>query len=193
MSSKMFMVIDLDRCWGCKACEVACKQELGLGAGPRPMKVEEIGPRVIGGALHRDFVPTLCQHCDQAACQAVCPVPDCIYREADGSIQIKKDACIGCGYCVTACPFGVLEPNAEGGPPFKCTLCHERRKDGALPSCAQHCIGRALTLVTEDSLSGLLQDRDSWKTGRIIYVTRKWVQFGAAFQSSGTEPFSRPD
>jgi Fe-S-cluster-containing dehydrogenase component len=150
------------------------------------MKVEEIGPRVIGGALHRDFVPTLCQHCDQAKCQAVCPVPDCIYREADGSIQIKRDSCIGCGDCVTACPFGVLEPNGQGGPPFKCTLCHERRKDGVLPSCAQHCIGRAITPVTEDSLNRLLEDRYSWKTGRIIYVTRKWSQLGAAFEASGT-------
>jgi Fe-S-cluster-containing dehydrogenase component len=184
MSSQVFMVIDLDRCWGCKACEVACKQELGLGVGPRPMKVVEIGPRELGGALHRDFIPTLCQHCDQPECQAVCPVADCIYREADGSIQIERGSCTGCGSCVTACPFGVIETNAEGGPPLKCTLCLERRKDGSLPSCAQHCIGRAMTLVAEDRLTGSLQGRHNWKTGRIVYVTSKWARLGEALQTS---------
>ena len=58
MSSGVFMVIDLDRCWGCRTCEVACKQELGLGVGPRPMNVLETGARMIDGVLHRDFVPT---------------------------------------------------------------------------------------------------------------------------------------
>jgi Fe-S-cluster-containing dehydrogenase component len=185
MSSQVFMIIDLDRCWGCKACEVACKQELGLGAGPRPLRVIEIGPRVIDGVLHRDFVPTLCQHCDQAKCQEACPVDDCIYREADGSIQIRKDSCIGCGSCVTACPFGVLETIEGEGPPIKCTLCYERRKDGYLPSCAQHCTGRAMALAGEESLTTLLEDRYSWKTGGIIYVTRKWTRLGKAFQENG--------
>lgn len=181
MSSRVFMVIDLDRCWGCRACEVACKQELGLGVGPRPMKVEETGARMLEGALHRDFIPTLCQHCDQAECLAVCPV-DAIYRETDGTIQIQQDVCTGCAACVTACPFGVMEMDEEGGLPIKCTLCHERRKDGALSSCAQHCIGRAITLVTEEELAGLVRGRYSWKTGRIVYVSDKWSSLGAALQ-----------
>ena len=60
VGDKINLVIDLDRCWGCKACEVACKQELELGAGPRPMLVEAIGPRQIEDQLHWDFVPVLC-------------------------------------------------------------------------------------------------------------------------------------
>jgi Fe-S-cluster-containing dehydrogenase component len=179
MSDRVFLVIDLDRCWGCRACEVACKQELGLGVGPRPMKVEETGARMVEGALRRDFIPTLCQHCDRAACLEACPV-DAIERETDGTIQIRRDLCTRCGACVTACPFGVMEIDAEGGLPVKCTLCRERRKDGGLPSCAQHCIGRAITLVAEEELAGLVRGRYSWKTGRLVYVSDKWSSLGAA-------------
>jgi len=181
MNCRVFMVIDLDRCWGCRACEVACKQELGLGAGPRPMKVVETGARMLEGTLHRDFIPTLCQHCDRAECLAACPA-DAICRETDGTIQVKSDSCTGCGACVTACPFGVMETGGEGRPPVKCTLCRERRKDSAPPSCAQHCPGRAMTLVAEEELAGLLQGRHSWKIGRIVYVSDKWAQLGAALQ-----------
>jgi Fe-S-cluster-containing dehydrogenase component len=181
MKCRVFMVIDLDRCWGCKACEVACKQELGLGPGPRPMKVVETGARILEGVLHRDFIPTLCQHCDRAECMAACPANG-ICREADGSVQVKSDSCTGCGACVTACPFGVMETGGEERPPVKCTLCRERRMDGALPSCAQHCPGRAITLVAEDQLAGMVQGRHCWKTGRIAYVSGKWASLGSALE-----------
>ncbi len=179
MSPLVFLVIDLDRCWGCRACEVACKQELGLGAGPRPMKVEETGARMVEGALHRDFIPTLCQHCDQAGCLEACPT-EAISREADGTIQVRQESCSGCGACVEACPFGVIEVPAEGGPAVKCTLCLGRRKDGALPSCAQHCIGRAITLVSEGDLAAFVGGRSSWKAGLIVYVSDQWSGLGAA-------------
>lgn len=177
MSGRMYMVIDLDRCWGCRACEVACKQELGLGRGPRPMKVLETGARILEDVLHRDFIPTLCQHCDRAACMEACPA-DAIYRETDGSVQIRRDSCVGCGACVEACPFGVMEEGGEGEPPVKCTLCHGRRKEGGLPSCAQHCVGRAMTLVAEEGLAELLGGRHHWRTGGIVYVSDKWASLG---------------
>ncbi len=181
MSARVFMVIDLDRCWGCLACEVACKQELGLGAGPRPMKVEETGARIVEGALQRDFIPTLCQHCDRAACQAVCPA-EALYRETDGTIQVRQEACTGCGACAAACPFGVMEIGEAEGLPVKCTLCYARRIDGGMPSCAQHCIGRAITLVAEGELAGFIHGRTHWRTGRIVYVSDKWSSLGTALQ-----------
>ena len=181
MNSKVVMAIDLDRCWGCRTCEVACKQELGLGTGPRPMRILEAGARSIGGRLHLDFIPTLCQHCDRPACQAACP-DEAIVREADGTIQIRKASCSGCGLCVRACPFGAIEADGAGEVPVKCTLCRERREGGAVPSCAQHCIGRVMTLIDEDRFEKWRADRYAWKTGRIAYVSDKWSSLGQALK-----------
>lgn len=184
MNSRVFMVIDLDRCWGCRTCEVACKQELGLGVGPRPMKVVETGARMLDGVLHRDFVPTLCQHCDQPACLAACPV-EAIVRMGDGAIQIQEASCTGCGACIEACPFGVVETTGGEEAPVKCTLCSDRRQGGAPPSCAQHCIGRAITLIDEDHLDQWRRGRHAWKTGRVVYVSSKWASLGEALSVEG--------
>jgi Fe-S-cluster-containing dehydrogenase component len=143
------------------------------------MHVLETGTRLLEGALHRDFVPTLCQHCDQPACLSACPV-EAIIREEDGTIQIVEASCTGCGACIEACPFGVMEADGTGEAPVKCTLCRERREGGAPPSCAQHCIGRAITLIDEDRLEECRRGRHAWKTGRIAYVSGKWASLGEA-------------
>ena len=153
----VYMIFDLDRCWGCRACEVACKQEKGLDVGFSPMKVIEIEPREIEGKLYRDFVPTLCQHCDQAHCLEACP-EGAIYRENDGTIQIDENACTGCELCVTECPYGLIHVNS-GGPSIKCDLCIGRRKNGGLPSCVQHCPGRALALVNEKEMKSMVKNQ----------------------------------
>ncbi|NPV43718.1 MAG: 4Fe-4S dicluster domain-containing protein [Firmicutes bacterium] len=173
---KVYMVIDIDRCWGCKACEVACKQEQELETGPFPVKVIEIGPRRIQGSLHRDFVPVMCQHCDKTYCIESCPV-SAIYREIDSSIQVKAGNCIGCGSCQSACPYGAVQITEEGIP-VKCNLCIERRQNGRAPSCAQHCPGRALKIVEDKYLHGVIGERFYWKTGCIVYVSDKWAGLG---------------
>lgn len=188
MSESVILIVDLDRCWGCRACEVACKQELGLGVGPRPMRVVDSGARAIGGTLQRDFVPTLCQHCDKAACIAVCPV-EAIGRAVDGTVQIDRAACIGCGACIEACPFGAIEATGEGETPVKCTLCIERRTEGGLPSCAQHCIGGAIIPADDATWEALVAGRQVWRMGRIVYVSGKWASLGEAL---GDPPHPSP-
>jgi len=174
------LVIDLDRCWGCKACEVACKQELGIGAGTtRPMLVVEIGPRSIGGTLQRDFVPVMCQHCRQPACMEACP-EKAIYRASEGTVQINPDLCERCGHCESACPFGVISLTEQYGP-VKCTLCMDRREDGWLPSCAQHCEGRAFTVADEREIAAVIKRKKyAWSTGQVTYVSDKWADLGKA-------------
>ena len=178
---KTRLIVDLDRCWGCRACEVACKQELTIGAGPQPMRVEEIGPRKINGKLHKDFVPVMCQHCHHPACREACPT-EAIFRAEDGSIQIDPDRCDRCGACEAACPYGAIEHTDEYGP-VKCTLCFSRRENGWLPSCAQHCEGRAFTLFVDDrDPSDMTPKKYTWSTGRIVYVSDKWAGLGKALK-----------
>lgn len=182
MDDRVVMVIDLDRCWGCKGCEVACKEALELEVGPRPLQVIDIGPRSLAGTSvpQRDGVPTMCQHCDSAACQESCPT-GAIYRADDGTVQIDAARCIACAKCQEACPFGAVDMVAgERNYAVKCTLCRQRRQNGQLPSCAQHCLGRAISVISETELASLVGERYHWHTGRIVYISDKWASLGQA-------------
>ena len=177
MDNRVCMVIDIDRCWGCKACEVACKQELELEVGPRPVLVVDVGPRNIDAKLHKDSLPTMCQHCDQAACMDVCPT-GAIYREGGGTVQINAAGCVGCAACQQACPFGAVEVSWSANVAVKCSLCFERRQGGGIPSCAQHCPGRVFTVISETERAKTIGSRYSWSLGRIVYVSAKWSSLG---------------
>jgi formate dehydrogenase iron-sulfur subunit len=103
-----------------------------LGAGP---------PTSLGQA--RDgmrwlMASDVCKHCSSAACLEVCPT-GALFRTEFGSVVVQQDVCNGCGYCVPACPFGVIDRREEDGRAFKCTLCYDRLKDGLEPACAKAC------------------------------------------------------
>jgi molybdopterin-containing oxidoreductase family iron-sulfur binding subunit len=97
------MVIDTRKCVGCHACTIACVVENKLPPGVvyRPVVTEEIGKYPNLGIR---FTPRPCMHCDQPPCTPVCPV-HATWKRADGVVAIDYDKCIGCGYCVTACPY----------------------------------------------------------------------------------------
>jgi formate dehydrogenase iron-sulfur subunit len=84
------------------------------------------------------FNSDVCKHCTEAPCQQVCPTGSIIRTEFD-SVYVQQDVCNGCGYCVAACPFGVLERSEIDHKAHKCTLCYDRQKDGIEPACARAC------------------------------------------------------
>jgi formate dehydrogenase iron-sulfur subunit len=80
----------------------------------------------------------VCKHCTEAACLEVCPT-GALFRTEFGTVVVQEDICNGCGYCVPACPFGVLDKREDDGRVWKCTLCYDRLKDDKEPACAQAC------------------------------------------------------
>jgi formate dehydrogenase iron-sulfur subunit len=80
----------------------------------------------------------VCKHCTHAACLDVCPTGS-LFRTEYGTVVVQPDICNGCGYCVPACPYGVIDQRKEDGRVFKCTLCYDRLKEGQTPACAQAC------------------------------------------------------
>lgn len=138
---RLGMAIDLALCIGCNACAVACKMENGVGLGHFNTWVESWDVDR-DGDVRRASVPKLCNHCANPACVSVCPT-GASYVDADGSVQIDTDKCIGCKYCMAACAYGVRYLVEETGDVHKCTFCHHRSANGLLPACVGTCVTRA--------------------------------------------------
>ena len=149
--------IDTTRCIGCCACMRACRAENDVPEGYVRTWIERytIGPKgdvqvdvakdekqgfleLDGEATKAFFVPKMCNHCEKSVCNQVCPV-GAAYRTKDGVVLIDTKRCIGCGYCVQACPYGSRFINPRGHIADKCTLCYHRITKGMLPACAQAC------------------------------------------------------
>jgi len=91
-----------------------------------------------GDGLRWLMASDVCKHCTDAACLEVCPT-GALFRTEFGTVVIQEDVCNGCGYCVSACPFGVIGQREDDGRVWKCTLCYDRLKDDKEPACAQAC------------------------------------------------------
>ena len=145
MAKQYGMLIDLKRCIGCHTCTIACKVENGTPLGVDWHRVATIGgdhldtPSGVYPNLSMDYLPVPCMHCQDAPCQQVCPTA-AISKRADGIVLIDQEKCIGCQYCVWACPYGVPQYNAQAGKVEKCTLCAQRIDQGQQPFCVDACV-----------------------------------------------------
>ena len=142
------IVTDLNRCVGCLACSAACKSINGVQPGSFWCKTLRIGPNPVEGGsgqfpdVYHYFLTVQCQHCENPECVHVCPT-GASYVAADGTVQIDKQKCIGCQFCVMACPYGVRYLNEDEKVVEKCTLCQQRTNQGELPQCVSQCGGMA--------------------------------------------------
>lgn len=178
---KYAMVIDLRRCVGCNACTVACKQENGTPPGVFWSRVRqyEVGSYPQGRLR---FLPMGCMHCQEAPCLESCPT-GATYRRPDGPVLINDTKCIGCRYCIMACPYEARTYNAgepreyfagrgftrveeaghgrhSRGAVGKCTFCAHRLDHGKEPACVATCPAEARVI-------GDLDDKDS-KVARLV-------------------------
>lgn len=136
-------------CMGCHACEIACKQEHGLGVGPRLVRVIENSP---------DYTPVYCHHCANAPCKRSCPV-EAIQRNEQGIVLIDRGLCIGCKECIVACPFGAMQFDGDGAVAIKCDLCRDRLAKGEAPACSRVCATRCIFWGDTRSLSEAVLSR----------------------------------
>lgn len=175
------MVIDLARCDGCKACTSACQAIHFTGEQEWIQVFEETDE---GGG--RYFLPRPCMQCENAPCLNVCPV-GATYRNENGTILVDHDRCIGCRFCMAACPYGARSFNwgepenppgaslAHYSPEYpvphrkgtveKCMFCAHNTRDGKLPACATACPMKAIwfgDLVRDIATNGLETVKLSW-------------------------------
>ena len=136
------MVIDARRCYGVHACTVACKAEFDVPLGENRSWVEEVEKGSFPN-ISRSFLPRLCNHCDKPSCVSVCPTGATWKREEDGIVVVDPNLCIGCKYCIQACPYDMRYLNEDDGTADKCDFCIHRVSQGLEPACVEACPSRA--------------------------------------------------
>ena len=136
--------IDVNRCMGCCACEIACKMEYQLPRGVRfiVMKQSE-DPSRRKEKLMFEF--DLCRHCDHPDCLSACPT-GALYQRDDGIVLVDESSCIGCGCCKAACPWGIPQITDQGKM-RKCSMCAVRIDQGLRPACEVACPAEAIRLT----------------------------------------------
>ncbi len=137
------IVVDLDRCIGCYSCEFSCKMENDVALGERWNKVVQVEPFGVFPDVSTYWIPTMCQQCTESPCTRVCPTGASYRDEESGIVLVDKSKCIGCKYCMMACPYGVRSWNNEEQVVEKCTLCKHLTDAGELPACVKNCCGKA--------------------------------------------------
>lgn len=179
-------VVDIDRCIGCGKCVQGCSVENRVPAGnfrtwveryvrtPDGVRVDspegalngfpELPDEVTANATAAMFVPKLCNQCDNAPCVQVCPV-GATFQAPGGFVLIDPEHCIGCSYCIHACPFGVRFLNPETRMADKCDWCYHRVSNGLDPACVTVCPTGARAFGDRNNPKGLVAEtlaEDRW-------------------------------
>ena len=168
-------LIDVSKCIGCKACQVAClewnnlKEEVGVnvGAYQNPHDLTENSWTLMrfteyvnaDGNLEWLIRKDGCMHCDDPGCLKACPAPGAIVQYQNGIVDFVSENCIGCGYCVKGCPFNIPRISQHDRKAYKCTLCSDRVAVGQAPACAKACPTQAIYFGSKEDMIEHAQGR----------------------------------
>ncbi|MDN7422690.1 formate dehydrogenase subunit beta [Burkholderia dolosa] len=161
-------LIDVSKCIGCKACQTACmewndlRDEVGTNVGvyDNPADLSEHSWTVMRFAEYENPAGDLewlirkdgCMHCEDPGCLKACPSPGAIVQYNNGIVDFHEENCIGCGYCVTGCPFNIPRISKQDHRAYKCTLCSDRVAVGQEPACVKTCPTGAIVFGTKEDM-----------------------------------------
>jgi formate dehydrogenase iron-sulfur subunit len=168
-------LIDISKCIGCKACQTACmewndlRDEIGSNAGiyDNPRDLNENAWTVMRYAeveVEQDKLEWLirkdgCMHCADPGCLKACPAPGAIIQYSNGIVDFQEEYCIGCGYCITGCPFNVPRISTKDNKAYKCTLCSDRVAVGLEPACVKTCPTGAIVFGAKEDMIHHAEER----------------------------------
>ena len=163
------LIVDHESCWGCRTCEVACKQENHAPEGIRLIKVLEQGPEIMDGQLEFVFRVSLCRHCDEPPCAEVCP-EEAITKREDGIVVLDDEKCNGCGVCLDECPYDAIEFDPDMNVARKCNLCSHRVDNGLLPACADNvCLAHCIYFGNPDEINREIEEKHARRPRRPVF------------------------
>jgi formate dehydrogenase iron-sulfur subunit len=162
-------LIDTTKCIGCKACQVACmewndlRDDIGVCTGhyDNPPDLSEHSWTLMRFAEYENPKGDLewlirkdgCMHCEDPGCLKACPSPGAIVQYANGIVDFQEENCIGCGYCITGCPFDIPRISKQDKKAYKCTLCSDRVAVGLEPACVKTCPTGAIVFGTKEDMT----------------------------------------
>jgi len=167
VSPTISKLIDTTTCIGCKACEVACQEwndlppettvQMGTYQTLPDMTANvwnliRFNEHETADRFHWLMRKDQCMHCAEPGCLIACPAPGAIVQYANGIVDFQQDQCIGCGYCLTGCPFNVPKFAKQTNRVYKCTLCVDRVAVGLQPACVKACPTSCLQFGTKDDM-----------------------------------------
>ena len=187
-------LIDISKCIGCKACQVACMQwndlrdDVGqmVGVYDNPADLTDQSWTVMrfseresaDGRLEWLIRKDGCMHCEDPGCLKACPAPGAIVKYTNGIVDFVSENCIGCGYCVAGCPFNIPRISKKDNKAYKCTLCSDRVAVGLEPACVKTCPTGAIHY-------GAKEDMVLYGNGRVRDLQERGFQKAGLYDPQG--------